>query len=95
LISRCWRLSRSYSTRELESLCKKLDDYSLLKPGDILNKHNAHVLLFERFTDASKTRILAYQTGSPPTWKVLRHTVPVTYLQERGYAPLRYRNIRD
>jgi hypothetical protein len=92
-ISRCWRLDRSYSTRELASLCEQLPDFASLKQGDLVNKHNAHALLFVRFLDAEKTRFLAYETGSPPTWKVLKHSIQVAYVKGLGYLPYRYRNI--
>ncbi|MEZ5302535.1 MAG: hypothetical protein R3F11_18155 [Verrucomicrobiales bacterium] len=94
-ISRCWRLGRSFSTRELESLCTPLPDFADLRPGDLINKPNVHALLFERFTDESKTVFQAYETGSPPTWKVERHTIPVDYVKGLGYRPFRYRRIID
>lgn len=70
----------------------RVDD---LLPGDVVNKHNSHVLLFVEFMDAEKTRFLAYETGSPPTWKVLRHPIEVAYVENLGYRPFRYRGIRD
>lgn len=94
-ISRCWRLPRTYSTRELPSLCVPLADISLMEPGDILNKTNEHVLLFAGWADAAKSRYFAYETGSPPTWKVLYHPIPVAYTAELGYLPFRYQGIRD
>lgn len=94
-ISRCWRLDRAYSTRELPQLCTPLTNYDELKPGDILNKHNEHVLLFYKFTNEEKTRFLAYETGSPPTWKVLLHPIAVSYVKGFGYKPYRYKGIRE
>ncbi len=94
-ISRCWRLDRSVSTRELAQLCEPLPNYEALKPGDILNVHNAHVLLFAGWQDSKRTRLYAYETGSPPTWKVLRHHISSELLKSQGYTPLRYRGIRD
>jgi len=94
-ISRCWRLERSYSTRELAGLCVPLDRFSDLRTGDLVNKKNVHALLFVGFLDAEKTRFMAYETGSPPTWKVLRHPIRVDYVQGLGYRPYRYRGIRD
>jgi len=94
-ISRCWRLDRSYSTRELPALCDELPSFSDLRTGDIVNKANDHVLLFVRFLDEKKTRFLAYETGSPPTWKVLAHPIQVAYVNGLGYRPYRYRGIRD
>ena len=95
LISRCWKLKRSFSTRELPALCIPLGIYSELKAGDVLNSHNNHVLLFREFTDKTQQRLLAYETGSPPTWKVLLDDIPVSMLQEEGYMPFRFRRITD
>ena len=93
-ISRCWRLDRPYSTRELPELCVELQSYDELRPGDILNKRNVHALLFVKFLDPKKKTILAYETGSPPTWKVLRHPVSVDYVRGLGFKPYRYKGMR-
>jgi hypothetical protein len=95
LISRCWRLDRCYSTREFPSLCLRLSSYHELKPGDILNSFNNHALLFYRFKDAREERLLAYEAGSPPTWKVLLNDIPVAMLKDQGFVPYRYARIRD
>lgn len=95
LISRCWKLPRSYSTRELAALCEPLADFSQLKPGDIFNLHNAHVLLFAGWEDAKKTRLSAYEAGSPPTWKVLLNTMSLKFLTDKGYTAWRYRGMKD
>ncbi|MGK0185265.1 MAG: hypothetical protein ACI9R3_001041 [Verrucomicrobiales bacterium] len=94
-ISRCWRLDRAYSTRELATLCDPLADFSSLQKGDLINKENVHALLFVRFLNAEKSRFLAYETGSPPTWKVVAHPIDVDYVRNLGYLPYRYRMIRD
>lgn len=94
-ISRCWRLPRSYSTRELPGLCIPLENEMLLQPGDILNKTNEHVLLFAGWANPEKTHYLAYETGCPPTWKVLRNTIPVAYTAGLGYRPFRFRCMRN
>ncbi len=94
-ISRCWRLDRSYSTRELAGLCEELADFSELKAGDLVNKNNVHALLFVEWVDTGKTRFVAYETGSPPTWKVLRHPISVAYVAGLHYRPYRYRGIKD
>ena len=95
LVSRCWRLPRSYSTRELPSLCTELSSYDYLKPGDILNTENSHVLLFESWKDEAHQRLYAYEAGSPPSWKVLLDDIPVPLLRGQDYKPYRYRQIRD
>lgn len=95
-VSRCWRLKRAYSTRELPTICAQLASWDELKKGDIVNKHNDHVLIFEHWIDTDKkNKFMAYETGCPPTWKVLRHPIDVSYVKGLGYSPHRYRNIRD
>lgn len=93
-ISRCWRLDQPYSTRELASLCSQLASFKELKAGDIVNKHNVHVLLFDHWIDQNKTTFMAYETGSAPTWKVLRHKIAVNYVKNLGYLPYRYKGIK-
>ncbi|MDD5351487.1 MAG: hypothetical protein PHQ12_14845 [Chthoniobacteraceae bacterium] len=95
LISRCWKLDRSFSTRKLPALCVPLASYADLKPGDVLNSNNNHVVLFCQFTDATQQRLLAYEAGSPPSWKVQLDDIPVAMLQEQGYQPFRYRKMKD
>ncbi len=95
LVSRCWQLPRSYSTRELPGLCVALASYDDLKPGDILNTENSHVLLFESWKDVTHQRLYAYEAGSPPSWKVLLDDIPVQLLRGQDYKPYRYRQIRD
>ena len=95
LISRCWGLERSYSTRELPGLCLPLGSYEELKPGDILNSHNNHVLLFKAFADKEHKRLIAYEAGSPPTWKVLMDSISIPMLKSFGYKPWRYKKIVD
>jgi hypothetical protein len=95
MISRCWKLPRSYSTRELTALCDPVTDLAQLKPGDIFNLHNAHVLLFAGWEDKQHERLSAYEAGSPPTWKVLLNTMPLRFLLDQGYTAWRYRGIHD
>ena len=92
-VSRCWRLAQPYSTRTLPNICTALPSWDDLKKGDIVNKSNDHVLIFEHWLDESKTRFMAYETGCPPTWKVLRHPIQVNYVKGLGYLPYRYNNI--
>lgn len=93
-ISMCWKLPRSYSTRELAGLCVELKSWDELQPGDILNTFNAHCLLFAGWADPEKKRLVAYETGCPPNWKVVQNRIDVAWLKSLGYKPLRYRNMR-
>lgn len=94
-ISRCWQLKRSFSTRELPSLCQPLARYEDLLPGDILNTHNAHVFLFSAWADPAHTSARVYEAGTYPTWKVCRREVTVNFLRQKGYRAFRYRGVRD
>ena len=95
-ISRCWQLPRSYSTRELPGLCDELKDWGELRPGDILNTHNSHVLLFAGWAEGKEGEVLiGYETGSPEGWKVLRHPIEVAYLRKLGYRAWRYRGMAN
>lgn len=94
LISRCWNLPRSYSTRELPSLCFPLASWDDLLPGDILNVHNAHVILFAGWHDADRTQLVAIEAGVPPHWLVVRRVVPRNRLASQGFAPFRYRGMK-
>ena len=94
-VSRCWRLPRSFSTRELAALCDPVTDFAQLKPGDIFNLHNAHVVLFAGWTDAERTSLTAYEAGAPPSWKVQLDTMTLRFLTDQGYTAWRYRGMRD
>jgi cell wall-associated NlpC family hydrolase len=94
-VSRCWGLPRSYSTRELGSLCEPLPSWDALLPGDILNTYNSHVMLFAGWEDAARTRVVAYETGVPPYWLVVRRTVDRAHLEDIGFQPLRYRGMAE
>ena len=93
-ISRLWKLPRSYSTRELPALCDVIR-WQDLKPGDILNTHNAHCLLFAGWSDPQHRELLAFETGCPPSWRVLSHSIDVTWLKSLGYSAYRYRGMVD
>ena len=93
-ISRLWKLPRSYSTRELPGLCDEIP-WTQLKPGDILNTHNAHCLLFAGWNDTGNVELLAFETGCPPSWRVLSHSINVDWLKSLGYRAYRYRGIVD
>lgn len=87
------RIAESYRTHRWRAT--DANDFSELRAGDLVNKENVHALLFVEFVDAVKTKFIAYETGSPPTWKVLRHPISVRYVEELGYRPYRYRGMHD
>ena len=92
-VSRCWRLSRPYSTKELPSICDKLQSWDDLKSGDIL-LNDRHVVLFAKWSKPGSS-IYAYEAGPRPVWRVNAAEMKKEVLLEQGYTPWRYRNIRD
>ena len=94
-ISRCWRLSRSYSTRELPSLCEPLVNFSELQKGDLVSKFNDHAILFAGWTDSSRTKFFAYEAGAPPFRKTQTVTYRISFLTKERFQPYRYKGIRD
>jgi len=93
LISRCWKLRRPYSTKQLPSICRKLPTWDDLKPGDILLNYK-HVLMFTGWQDPGKM-ILAYEAGPLPYWRVNSDAMLKSKLVAHGYTPWRYRGIID
>ena len=94
LISRCWKLPASYSTRTLQQLCEPIPPEQL-RAGDILNTPNGHVLLFAEWVGPDRSRLRAYEAGSPPTWKVLLNEMGTKWLLDQGYVAFRYRGMRE
>ena len=94
LVSRCWRLERPYSTRELGALCTTLPDFTAMKPGDIALKPGVHVILFEAWADSEKRSFYAIEAGGVPHWKCYRYRISLNTLKRLGYTPARYKNMR-
>lgn len=92
-ISRCWKLSKKHSTSMLFGICEKLPSPTELRPGDVMNTAEGHVLLFVRWTDPARTRALFYEAA--PFSKTLASEHDVAEMAASGYQPLRYRKIRD
>ena len=92
-VSRCWKLPRPYSTRQLPEICDRLDSWDQLKPGDIL-LNSQHVLLFSGWITPGEM-ISAYEAGPKPVWRVNACGIPKDKLVEEGYAPWRYRKMKD
>lgn len=92
-VSRCWNLKRPYSTRELHTICDRLESWDDLKPGDILLNHR-HVVLFVKWVVPGK-ELIAYEAGPYPVWRVSACGLYKEKLLTNGYAPWRYRGMKD
>jgi hypothetical protein len=89
-VSMAWGLRHSYTTRDLELVTTGIawDD---LRPGDALNDWGSHVVLFVRWTDATKTKmIIVEQAGTVGTNQA---TWTRSTAASQGYTPIRYDNI--
>ena len=92
-VSRCWKLAKRQSTATLPDLCQKLPTTADLRPADVMNTTNGHVLLFVRWLDDDKSRALFYEAA--PFSKTRATERSLAELTASGYQPLRYRLIKD
>lgn len=92
-INHCWKLKARHSTNSFPSICQKLSSPGELKPGDIMNQPNVHVLLFVRWLDAEKKGAVFYEAA--PYSKTIVCERDVNQMMAVGYRPLRYRHIKD
>lgn len=92
-ISRCWKLPKKHSTSMLFTISRKLPSPADLKPGDIMNTSEGHVLLFVKWLDPEKARALFYEAA--PFSKTLASQHDLASMTASGYQPLRYLRIRD
>jgi len=92
-ISRCWKLPKKHSTSMLMGICEPLASPDLLKPADVMDIGEGHVLLFVRWLDDARTRALFYEAA--PFSKTRATERAIADMTAAGYKPLRYRNIHD
>lgn len=92
-INHCWKLTARYSTNSFPSICQKLSSPAELKPADIMNQPNGHVLLFVKWLDAEKRGAVFYEAA--PYSKTIACERDVSQMTAVGYRPLRYRHIRN
>lgn len=93
-VSRCWRLDKPWSTRELPALCTRLRSFDELEAGDILILPGVHVTLFLEWADEGKTRFIGSEAGGTKDWRVIERDYPLEMFAGKGFVPMRYRRIR-
>ena len=91
-VSRCWRLDRPFSTRELPALSRPVP-WEELRTGDILIAPGRHVLLFIQWVGTAKDRFMGSEAGPLPVWKCGEHVFSRSSLEKNGYLPMRYRGM--
>ncbi len=87
-VARCWNLPFKQSTRSLGRLCFELSSYDELKVGDLLNKFDAHAMLFVEFTGDDSERVTVIEAAFP---NVKQSTYPRSTLESNGFLPYRYK----
>lgn len=92
LVSRCWKLPVKHSTRSLPGICMRLRDAAELRPGDILDYFDAHVVLFKEFVDPGRTKIRCYEARGHG---VMISEYDLGTMLREGFKPYRYRRITD
>lgn len=92
-VSRCWNLKQPVSTRDLHRICDPLASWEDLKAGDIL-LNDKHVVLFVKWKVPGK-ELSAYEAGPFPVWRVSACGLYRDKLEKQGYAPWRYRGMKD
>lgn len=91
-VSRCWKLPVKHSTRSFPGICIRLPDAAELRPGDILDYFDAHVVLFKEFVDPDRTKIRCFEArdGKVRVWEY-----NLADMLREGFKPYRYKRITD
>jgi hypothetical protein len=92
-VSATWGLATHFTTAAIPAITSEVSPWDL-KPGDALNKPNAHVMLFLRFTPDRKAEVIEASTGGC-NGRVCRNVYPLAALLARGYTPVRYRALEN
>ena len=89
LVSRIWRLPRKESTRSLPRICRRLDDWNELLPGDILNRVDRHTMVFVDWADPGRTQLRVIE-ATVREGRVHESVHERFELERRGYQALCY-----
>ena len=91
-VMRCWKLDERRNTGDLAGVCRELESFEELQPGDAINLPFAHVVLFKEWLDAKHNRMRVIEAADP---KVREKDYATDYFRKRGFVPLRYSGIAD
>ncbi|MFH8257936.1 FG-GAP repeat domain-containing protein [Streptomyces roseolus] len=97
-VSMALHLSTSLSTMGIGSSSDFTEiSRSDLKPGDVLNNYNSHVILFAKWDDAAKTKFSYYSFGSTPVKYITGASITASWdsWPNSSYKALRYKRIVD
>ncbi len=87
-VSRCWNLPMKRSTRTFAPLVYELSSFDDLLPGDLINNHDGHAVLFEKFPGDDHSRVIVIESTFP---KVKRTTYELDLLRSANMRPMRYK----
>lgn len=87
-VARCWQLPVKQSTRSLARLCYELPGYASLLAGDLINKFDAHAMVFKEFADHGHTKVRVIEAAFP---KVKETVYTVSQLEGAGFLTYRYK----
>ncbi len=87
-VSRCWNLPVKRSTRTFAPLVYELSSFEDLLPGDLINNHDGHAVLFENFPDDDHSHVTVIESTFP---KVKRTTYNLDLLRSANMRPMRYK----
>ncbi|WP_310381061.1 hypothetical protein [Actinoplanes couchii] len=93
-VDMAWHLGVDYTTHNLERVATRISRADL-RPGDVLNSTQFHVILFKRWSNSEHTRFDYYSFGSTPV--KLKTNIPITDNWDShpnsGYIAMRYNRI--
>ncbi|MDD9377689.1 VCBS repeat-containing protein [Streptomyces sp. ZAF1911] len=96
LVSMAWHLNAGIgaTTWTLPNYSTKISSLDALEPGDALNNIDAHVVLFDKWTDSSKTEMWVYEHARPGTnARHIKYTK--SYIAGQGMKGYRYNKVID
>ena len=91
-VSATWGLSTHFTTAAIPSIAAQIDDPWSMKPGDVFNKPNSHVMLFLGYTPDRKVQVIEASPGAC-NGRVCRNVYPLASLLGRGYVARRFRGL--
>jgi hypothetical protein len=101
-VSRCWRLNERRSTYDMPQVCRRLQSFDDLQPGDAVNKRYNHIILFAGWVDSQHEQMRVFEAGDaqknnlPENYERVHEDVyDRDWLAEKGFVPLRYGGIMD
>ncbi|WP_432096972.1 FG-GAP repeat domain-containing protein [Streptomyces sp. bgisy100] len=94
MVSMAWHLPTSATTWTLPNYSTRLGSLDDLKPGDILNNIDRHVVIFASWTDSSHTTANIMEEARTGT-NARKSTYSRNYINSNGFKPYRYNKVTD